>query len=32
MARAPFRHILTLVDGTEASMTAAKYAIQLAQS
>ncbi len=32
MARAPFRHILTLVDGTEASMTAAKYAIQLAHS
>ena len=32
MARAPFRHILTLVDGTEASMTAAKYAVALASS
>lgn len=32
MARAPFRHILVLVDGTESAMAAAKYAIQLAKS
>ena len=32
MARGPFRHILTLVDGTEASMKAAKYAIELAKA
>ena len=32
MARAPFRHILTLLDGTEASMKAAKYAIELAKA
>jgi nucleotide-binding universal stress UspA family protein len=32
MARAPFRHILIHVDGTESSVQAAKYAIQLAKS
>ncbi len=32
MARAPFRHILVLVDGTESAVAAAKYAIQLAKS
>jgi nucleotide-binding universal stress UspA family protein len=32
MARPPFRHILTVVDGTESSIAAAKYAIQLAKS
>jgi len=32
MAKPPFRHILTLIDGTESSMAAAKYAIQLARS
>jgi len=32
MARAPFRHILAVVDGTESSIAAAKYAIQLARS
>lgn len=32
MARAPFRHVLILVDGTESSIKAAKYAIQLAKS
>jgi len=32
MARAPFRHIVTVVDGTESSIAAAKYAIQLARS
>jgi len=31
MARAPIRHILTVVDGTESSIGAAKYAIQLAR-
>jgi nucleotide-binding universal stress UspA family protein len=32
MARAPFRHILTLVDGSDSSIEAAKYAIQLAKA
>ncbi|MBL7223504.1 MAG: universal stress protein [Candidatus Brocadiae bacterium] len=32
MARAPFRHILVLIDGTESAIQAAKYAIQLARS
>jgi nucleotide-binding universal stress UspA family protein len=32
MARPLFRHILTVVDGTESSMAAAKYAIELAKA
>jgi len=31
MARPPIRHILTMVDGTESSIAAAEYAIQLAK-